>query len=260
MKCNADKVTSKAKYIKKKERTLFNDLQKVHHKLREIANWYKISNYNCNYTDTKKQMLYAQAVNNIYQELKNLLIATENWRIENNLKNIVVNDKCTDPKIKDLSELEQLLQVEQLLQIKEESTTFRNKKEFLEYIKEGKWFKNKGFICKFKQHGDLLVSLWLSNISSKGMCFEQQAGKDWDFKDGIFYDYSAGVYAFGSVEKDDTYIYGEDGTILESKMKDIILESYENKKYNLITKEELNLMWNKIENKDVDSLPILKTK
>lgn len=96
----------KAKYIANKETTLFNDLDKAHKKLKEIANWYSLSDYKCNSIDEKNQMLYTQLVNNIYKELNNLLFTTKNWRLYESLKEIVIESV----KLKDLGELEELLQ------------------------------------------------------------------------------------------------------------------------------------------------------
>jgi len=94
----------KAKYIENKEVTLFNDLNKAHKKLKEIANWYSLSNYTCDFTDRKNQMLYVQLVNNIYSELKALLINTKNVKLYKELEDIV-----TIYKLSDSAALEQLI-------------------------------------------------------------------------------------------------------------------------------------------------------
>jgi hypothetical protein len=96
----------KAKYITNKEVTLFNDLDKAHKKLKEIANWYYLSDYKRNAADEKNQILYTQLTNNIYRELSNLLFNSRNWRLYENFKEVVTNDL----KLKDLSALEELLQ------------------------------------------------------------------------------------------------------------------------------------------------------
>lgn len=101
--------SEKAKYIEQKELTLFNDLDKAHKKLKEIANWYNLSDYKCNTIDEKNQMLYVQLVNNIYKELSTLLFNTRNWKLYENLKEVVVGDRINS-KLKDLAELEEMLQ------------------------------------------------------------------------------------------------------------------------------------------------------
>lgn len=110
----------KAKYITNKEITLFNDLDKAHKKLKEIANWYSLSDYKCNSIDEKNQMLYVQLVNNIYSELKMLLSNTKNLKLYENLKEVITNFK-----LKDLAELEQLI-----MDIKKEKYSEISKEEY----------------------------------------------------------------------------------------------------------------------------------
>ena len=100
----------KAKYIEKKEEILFKDLDNAHKKLKEIANWYRLSNYDTNFTDEKNQKLYVQKVNNIYQELRNLLLSTHNFKLESNLKQLVVNDEHLYPKLNSLEDLEEMVE------------------------------------------------------------------------------------------------------------------------------------------------------
>jgi hypothetical protein len=99
----------KAKYIEKKEEVLFKELDNAHKKLKEIANWYLLSEYKCNSIDEKNQKLYIQKVNNIYQELRNLLIATKKHELAKNLKELVVNDESIDSKLESLPDLESLM-------------------------------------------------------------------------------------------------------------------------------------------------------
>lgn len=99
----------KAKYIEKKEAILFNELDNAHKKLKEIANWYLLSDYECNFTDEKNQKLYIQKVNNIYHELRNLLMATKKHELAKNLEELIVNNESIDSKLESLSDLENLL-------------------------------------------------------------------------------------------------------------------------------------------------------
>jgi|GEM_PF-6655840 len=93
----------KAKYIENKEVTLFNDLDKSHKKLKEIANWYSLSDYNTNTIDIKNQKLYVEKINNIFHEMKTLLFATKNFKVFEQYDFLVTNKKLT------LCEIEEIL-------------------------------------------------------------------------------------------------------------------------------------------------------
>lgn len=95
----------KAKYIQEKERTLFNDLDNAQKKLKQVANWYPLSDYDITAMDKKNFKLFIQNVNSIYFELGNLLLNTRNFELYEILKKLV-----TDEKLNDLSELEQKIQ------------------------------------------------------------------------------------------------------------------------------------------------------
>ena len=98
----------KAKYIEKKEETLLKDLDNASKKLKEIANWYPLSNYELSFEDEKNHKLYIQKVNNIYYELRKLLMETKKFKLATNLKELIVNDEYT--KLESLEELEKLIE------------------------------------------------------------------------------------------------------------------------------------------------------
>ena len=133
-----------------------------------------------------------------------------------------------------------------------------NKNDFIKNIDSGKWFKKGNYLVKFKYSNDNLIGLWLSDYDPEGMCFTDQANKDWDIKDGKIIDYGAGVYHFGSIEGEIDSIYNEEtGEIIVDKMKSIILNSWENKYYNVVTKEELDNIWDDIINKNFNKYEVL---
>jgi len=98
----------KAKYIAKKEETLYKDLDNASKKLKEITNWYTLSNYELNFSDEKNQKLYIQKVNNIYIELRKLLMETKKFKLATNLKELIINDEYT--KLEYLEDLEKLIE------------------------------------------------------------------------------------------------------------------------------------------------------
>lgn len=94
----------KAKYIENKEITLYNDLEKSYKKLKQIANWYSLSDYKSNFQDEKNRKLYIQKINNLYHEMKNLIISSKNTRILKDYKKLIVENKLNS-----LEELEKAL-------------------------------------------------------------------------------------------------------------------------------------------------------
>ncbi|APH20801.1 hypothetical protein [Clostridium botulinum] len=97
-------MSEKAKYIENKEITLFNDLDKSYKKLKEIANWYSLSNYKSNFQDERNQKLYIQKINNVYHEMKSLIISSKNIKILNDYERLIIEDKLNS-----LAELEEAL-------------------------------------------------------------------------------------------------------------------------------------------------------
>lgn len=97
-------MSEKAKYIENKETTLFNDLDKSCKKLKEVASWYYLNNYKNNFQDEKNQKLYIQKINNIYHEMKNLLISSKNIKTLNDYEKLIVKNKLNS-----LAELEETL-------------------------------------------------------------------------------------------------------------------------------------------------------
>lgn len=85
----------KARYIEKKEITLFNDLDKAHSKLKEIASWYSLSDYKSSFIDIKNQKLYLEKINNIYHEMKSLLFSTKNFNLFKYYEELITNKKST---------------------------------------------------------------------------------------------------------------------------------------------------------------------
>lgn len=82
----------KARYIQDKESTLYRDLEKANRKMKEIANWYDISNYELNAQDDKTILLMVKEVNNLYQGLNSLLQATSNFKISSNLNELITSE------------------------------------------------------------------------------------------------------------------------------------------------------------------------
>lgn len=140
-----------------------------------------------------------------------------------------------------------------------------NTQEFLESIKEGKWFLVKGkydehFIVKMKpvtlEDIDTFVeSLWLSNDDWETMCFSEYDSSSWEMVNGQFVHNAAFNYHFGSTEGPlEDSIYDEGGRLNVSKMKDKIM-GYAKKDF--ITESELNKIWEKIVAKDFSEFETL---
>lgn len=131
------------------------------------------------------------------------------------------------------------------------------KTEFLATIQEGKWFRvynkyNTVYAVKMKEimvgGRKVIQSLWLSFRDPEAMCFEDFVPTDWEWKDGVFRHFSAGVYHFGSPMDSrkgaDDCIYDlAKGEIIESRMKQQIFE-YASKGF--ITENEFDEVWTKI--------------
>ncbi|MBD5589373.1 hypothetical protein [Clostridium botulinum] len=113
-------MSEKAKYIENKEITLFNDLDKSYKKLKEIANWYSLSDYESNFQDERNQKLYIQKINNIYHEMKNLIISSKNTKILNDYERLIIENKLNS-----LEELEKTL-----LDIKNEKNKLYEDEEY----------------------------------------------------------------------------------------------------------------------------------
>ncbi|HCL4480164.1 TPA: hypothetical protein N2D99_002251 [Clostridium botulinum] len=94
----------KAKYIENKEITLYNDLEKSYKKLKQIANWYSLNDYKSNFQDEKNRKLYIQKINNLYHEMKNLIISSKDTQILKDYKKLIVENKLNS-----LEELEKVL-------------------------------------------------------------------------------------------------------------------------------------------------------
>jgi hypothetical protein len=99
----------------------------------------------------------------------------------------------------------------------------------------------------------------LSNDDWEGMCFCTQPDKDWDIKDGVFVNYGAGVYHFGATDEDKDSIYDEDTCeLIVNKMKEVVLNAWENSYYKMVTKEELDEVWDKIVKNDTNDYVEIK--
>lgn len=134
-----------------------------------------------------------------------------------------------------------------------------SKEEFINQIKDGKWLKSKYYLIKFKYVDKHLAGLWLSVRDPEGMCYSEQSDKDWIIDNGKFTEYSAGVYNFGGAYGDDSIYDEETGEIIIDKLKDVVLNSYENKHYNMLDSDEFDFIWGKLKDNDLvcfDTLPI----
>ena len=136
-----------------------------------------------------------------------------------------------------------------------------NKQDFLEKIKDGKWFlvgdTYDNYLVKMKpvtiKDIDTFVeTLWLSNTDHESMCFSEYDSKCWDIVDGAFKTNGSFSYHFGSTEGEwEESIYTEDFKDLDvEKMKRQILD-YARKEF--ITPEELDKVWKEIESGDIES-------
>ncbi|HDK7194915.1 TPA: hypothetical protein PTV74_003222 [Clostridium botulinum] len=83
----------KAKYIQNKEKTLFNDLERINKKLYQINNWYSMSNYKLNSNDEENLMLLIKHTNNIYYTLRQLLFNTKNGELVKILPEVIMNER-----------------------------------------------------------------------------------------------------------------------------------------------------------------------
>lgn len=135
--------------------------------------------------------------------------------------------------------------------------------EFLEEIKDGKWFLVKGtynHLVKMKvfnygeKIGTVITTLWLS-LDHESMCFSEYFDNDWKFEDEIFKTNSASVYLFGDTTPHEDSIYDEDGNLNEDKMFKEILSSQPE---NFITEEELKKAWNDVKSNKYVEYPEIK--
>lgn len=79
----------KAKYIQDKENSLLNDLDKTYKKIKEISNWYSLSNYDLKSNDKENINLMIKRISNIYCQLDNLLLNTNNFELSKELKELI---------------------------------------------------------------------------------------------------------------------------------------------------------------------------
>ncbi|MGG2091326.1 hypothetical protein AB1283_00990 [Bacillus sp. S13(2024)] len=143
----------------------------------------------------------------------------------------------------------------------------KSKEKFLKQIKDGKWFLVKEkyvfFLVKMKSvtYPDIdtfIETLWLSNTDCESMCFSDYDSTSWDYKDNTFIQTASSVYHFGSPEGlVEESIYNEHWVLDVEKMKKTVL-SYAKKDF--ITSSELDEVWEKIEQKNLDEFEILLLK
>lgn len=129
----------------------------------------------------------------------------------------------------------------------------REKDKFLKIIKNGAWFHlDDETLIKFSatDEGDV-TSLWISINDPELMRFCENDNNDWkyDFKRKTFIRYSSFIYNFGSYEKDKddkSYIYNEDDTVNYDVVKEVIMRESEISYNNMVTKEELDMILEKL--------------
>lgn len=97
-------MSDKAKYIQEKERTLYNDLEKAYKKLKEVTNWYSLSSYDLTFDDIKNHRLYMLKINNLYHEMKDLLISSKDIESLKEYDRVI-----THKRIDSLEELENVI-------------------------------------------------------------------------------------------------------------------------------------------------------
>jgi len=134
------------------------------------------------------------------------------------------------------------------------------KEDFIKLVENGYWFKDGNRrLFKVKSKQTHLLFLWLSVNDWESMSFEEVRLSDFRIhEDNTVEIFSAGVYHFGSTSgnpSDDDYIYDEDGKLLVEKMKTVILNSVDNLHYDLVSKEELDRVWEQLEKNNLDDYP-----
>lgn len=143
-----------------------------------------------------------------------------------------------------------------------------NKQTFLQYIKEAKWFHVKGnygqsFLVKMKpvtypEIDTFIETLWLSKTDWEAMCFSEYDSSSWDFVNNQFVTNAASTYHFGSTEGSvEDSIYKESGELDVEKMKQKIL-NYARKDF--IKSDELDKVWEKLQNNELSNFEILDFK
>jgi hypothetical protein len=130
--------------------------------------------------------------------------------------------------------------------------------EFLESIREGKWFKVLGdrkqvFAVKMKDitllsGKSFIQTIWLSNDDSEAMCFSDYSPSDWVWSGDKFVHQSCGVYQFGETTPSKDSIYEEEtGEIDEIKLKKAIFDYAEE---NFIDEAEFDQVWSKLKSRE----------
>lgn len=134
-----------------------------------------------------------------------------------------------------------------------------NKDSFKKAVQNGKWFKYKSCLVKYKYINNELVGLWLSDVSPDVMCFETYEEKDWDIVNGKFEGYIAGVYLFGEdIENSEDNIYNGNGELIIDKVKEVIFNSHDNKDFNLVTEDELDYIWGLMMSNNLQNFEVLE--